>query len=152
MPTRRSDIPLEGIKTHGLAGWKKGCGCFICRRGKADAQARFRASKDGFVPPPDTGITMPDGCGETETKVRIEIMDMGKLTHEADTIAHLAIKSAKLLDKIEVEGKYHLQSGTMKTLRDLMRELHGTLKTAGRGTEGEDDDLLGSLRTFGPQS
>lgn len=150
MTTTRSDIPLPGIKKHGYNGWRKGCGCYVCRRGKADAQARFRARKDGFKVPETSAITIPDGCGEIETLVRVEIIGMGPLSDDAATIAALAIKSAKLLDKIEVEGKYHLQGGTVKTLRELMRELHGTLNKAGQTSGEEEDDELAGLRTFGP--
>jgi hypothetical protein len=149
MTTTRSDIPLEGIKKHGYGGWRKGCGCFTCRRGKADAQAKFRARKMGWTADRKP-VTLPDGCGEIETLVRTEIIAMGSLTDEANTIAALAIKSAKLLDKIEVEGKFHLQGATVKTLRELMRELHGMMNPQ-RGPREEDDDELAGLRTFGPQ-
>jgi hypothetical protein len=149
MATTRSDIPLEGIKKHGYGGWRKGCGCFTCRRGKADSQAKFRARKNGFTPEREP-VTMPDGCGEIEKLVRTEIIAIGLLTDEASTIAALAIKSAKLLDKIEVEGKFHLQGGTVKTLRELLRELHGIMSSQRRDGEEEDDELAG-LRTFGPQ-
>ena len=150
MTTTRSEFPLElpAGMPHGIKGWQYGCGCFVCRRGKADKQAKYREGKKRR----DEGKSnpkIPEGAGEIEVLVRREFAGLGELNDDAATIAALAIKSAKLLDKIEVEGKFHLQGATVKTLRELLRELHGTMNATAGKRSGEDQDDLEDFGTLG---
>lgn len=140
---------MTTIKKHGLYGYNQGCRCFVCRRAKADGQARFRERKK------QGAIDMPTGNesskGDTmELLTRSEIAALGVIPVEAEQIAHIAIVTARLLDEIEKEGKWHLLNATSKRYLELMADLRGAVAPApAREDDEDDDDFLRGLGTLG---
>jgi hypothetical protein len=140
---------MATIKKHGLYGYNQGCRCFVCRRAKADGQARFRERKK------QGAIDMPTGNesskGDTmELLTRSEIAALGVIPVEAEQIAHIAIVTARLLDEIEKEGKWHLLNATSKRYLELMADLRGAVAPApAREDDEDDDDFLRGLGTLG---
>ncbi len=136
------DDPLPGIK-HGQSGYQRhGCKCFVCRRGKADAQARFRAKQRGeeVAPPSDEGV------GPVEASTRGFIHVCGPLDDAGTALGDVAVMHARLLDSIPETGRWHLLSATTRTWRELMRDLAASSEL---DRDDEDDDFLGSMRPLG---
>lgn len=149
MRATRSSEPVPGIK-HGLTGFTQHkCGCFTCRRAKAEAQQRYKDKQRGILPP-----DAPAGAGKQEQLTFREISELGsELTNEQASLANIALMHAKLLDTIEKEQRWHLLNATTKSLRETMKELRATLpkrRERDPDADGEDeDDDLGPLRGFG---
>ncbi|TQJ41514.1 hypothetical protein FBY33_3629 [Arthrobacter sp. SLBN-112] len=135
------DDPLPGIK-HGQSGYQKhGCRCFVCRRGKADAQARFRAKQRG------EGVgAIPEGMGPVEASTRAVVDACGPQDDAGAALADVTVMHARLLDSIPETGRWHLLSATTRTWRELMGDLAALSKTA---QVQDDDDFLKSLRPLG---
>lgn len=173
MPARkRSKEPMPGLKSHGPAGYAKGCGCPVCSESNAKGQAAWKARQMGEDPEKvladrearkrqeeaeererqESKAPVPT-YGEREGLIRRVIEGYGVLSAEAEVLASLAIAQARLIDRIQLEGKWHLQSVTVKTLRDCMKELKALVaepaKPAGGGEEGGGDDFAASLRQPG---
>lgn len=148
MPTsKRSAIPIEGV-THGLSGYAAGCGCWICAQANADSHARHMAKRRAL----EKIKRDAPNAGEQEKLTRLEILGLGKLTKEGESLAHLAIINAKLIDTIESEQRWHLLSTTVRTLRDLMKDLKAAVEvtnTGGISKEAEEDDFASTLRATG---
>jgi hypothetical protein len=138
---------VAAAKKHGLYAYNQGCRCFVCRRAKADAMARFRERrKQGEIDMP-TGNESSAG-DSMELLTRSEIMALGMLPVEAEQIAHLAIITARLIDTIEKQGTWHLLNSTTKRYVELMADLRATIAPAPAEEEDEDDFLRG-VGTFG---
>ena len=148
MRATRSSEPIEGI-THGVQGWNKGCGCFVCRRAKAEAQARYRAKVRGEEPADPDKPKFPKGAGKQEKLTLTEIHALGTLSDEGESLANLALMNAKLIDTIQAESKWHLLSTTIRSLRETMKDLKATLPAASRNDEEDEDDFAASLRRPG---
>lgn len=143
---------MPKITKHGLYAYNQGCRCFVCRRAKADGQARFRErKKQGAIDMP-TDNEKPGG--ETmELLTRSEIAAAGILPVEAEQIAHLAIITARLLDTIEKQGTWHLLNSTSKRYVELMGDFRAAVTPPSAEEEDEDDFLrgLGTLGASGAQ-
>lgn len=138
---------MPKINKHGLYAYNQGCRCFVCRRAKADGQARFRErKKQGAIDMP-TGNESANG-DSMELLTRSEIMGLGILPVEAEQIAHIAIVTARLLDTIEKQGTWHLLNATSKRYVELMRDLRAAIEPKG-AEEEDDDDFLRGLGTLG---
>lgn len=136
------DNPLPGIK-HGQSGYQRhGCKCFVCRRGKADAQARFRAKQRGeeVAPLPDEGV------GPVEASTRGFIHVCGPLDDAGTALGEVAVMHARLLDSIAETGRWHLLTATTRSWRELLRDLEAS---SVRDHDEGDDDFLPSLRPLG---
>jgi len=137
------DNPLPGIR-HGQAGYQRhGCRCSVCRRGKADAQARFRAKQRG-----EDGERVTVGAGPIEASTRAVVADCGPLDDAGAALGDVAVMHARLLDSIPETGRWHLLSSTTRTWRELMHDLASLVSPAGQGPD-DDDEFLRSLRRFG---
>lgn len=138
---------MPTIKKHGFYGYNQGCRCFVCRRAKADGQARFRErKKQGAI---DMATANESSAGDTmELLTRSEIAALGVLPVEAEQVAHLAIVTARLIDRIEKEGTWHLLNATTKRYVELMAELRATIAPPG-AEEEDDDEFLRGVGTFG---
>lgn len=140
------DDPKPEIKTHGIRGYALGCRCFVCRRSHANRKANERArQRERGKEQPDTANVKE---GRMELLCQTELMGLGYLTDEAESQAHIALITAKLIDKIEREGTWHLLNATTKRYTEVMDKLRSTISHKSGG-EDDGDDLLGSLGTFG---
>jgi hypothetical protein len=147
---KRSPEPLPGVK-HGPSGYAKGCGCPTCSESNRLGQERKRLRDKGEPTGPMKDL--PAGTyGDRETKVRKVIAGYGELSDEAEVVASLAIMNARLIDRIQLDGKWHLQSVTIKSLRDCMKELKTLVNIpapAPKSGEGGPDDFAATLRQPG---
>lgn len=159
MPARkRSDVPLENVK-HGPMGYKMGCGCETCRASNRRGQARKRENDKVEVPPEQAKAVERSAFGAFEpgSRERLVTKALEALKAEgpeAEALTSLAIMNARLIDTLPETGKWHLLSPTVRTLRDLMRELKAIAgnpapePASGEG-EGDEGDFAASLRPPG---
>ena len=146
----RSTEPLEGVKTHGAAGYDKGCGCLTCRGGNRDRKAKARVSATAERVNKTHGPAVSDDAGAFVGKTQAFIKEVGATGDEAELLAALMLFNAKLLDNIAVTGeRWHLAGSAQKTLLDLKSQLR-RLKDGGDGgkpapTGDPKDELAGLL-------
>lgn len=152
----RSSVPLDLPRNmqHGGSGYRYGCGCLVCRRWNADQQQKYKVERDQAKQDrEDLALANREAkqasgaTGKQEDLTRAEIDALGALNDEQASLAHLAMVHAKLIDTIEKEERWHLLNATTRSLRDTMKDLRGTLRTAKPVEEDEDDGL--NLRGFG---
>lgn len=136
------DDPLPSIK-HGQSGYQRhGCRCFVCRRGKADAQARFRAKQRGE----DAVGPLPEGVGPVEASTRGFVYACGPLDDAGTALGEVAVMHAQLLDSIRETGRWHLLTPASRSWRECMRDLAAWSE---RENEDVEDDFISSLRPLG---
>jgi hypothetical protein len=130
---------------HGSYGYKKGCRCFVCRQKHSEALKRYR-DKKAKQEHPSMGkhLTLPDGCGSVELRVRTQYHALGLSGDEAKVLMDLGILQAKLIDSIPDSGKWHLLGSAQKSLLDINDRL---MKL--RTPKGLDDDEVGPISDGG---
>lgn len=147
----RSSVPMElpGKMQHGASGYRFGCGCQVCRAWQQGHQQDYKAkrAKAQKAHADDQAATKDRTTGSQERLIQAEIDNLGELSDEQQSLAHLAIVHAKLVDTIEKEERWHLLNATTRSLRETMKDLRGTLRITKPKEEDEDDDL--NLRGFG---
>lgn len=119
----RSPEPLEGIKTHGAAGYDQGCGCDKCKRGQAARVKRYRDRKAAGTVGTNV-IRFPMNAGKFERGAAAMVAEIGASGPEAEILADMIMFNAKLLDTIPENGRWHLAQSAQKSIRELREELH----------------------------
>lgn len=125
-------------KTHGAAGYRAGGRCSKCRKGHADANAKYRENKRlrdaGVLPPPEIAArpeietssaavdwTLPAGLVEQTVEA-----ELGKLQGSPawkDTLTVLARYNARVLDQIPKLERYDLASGIQSRFLNVLDRL-----------------------------
>ncbi|WPU08098.1 hypothetical protein [Pseudarthrobacter oxydans] len=109
----------EQVVKHGYRGWKQGCRCSVCGRAQADSMARYRERKrQREAPLPVTG------GGELEALTLRRIDGLGALSAYGESLASLAMTTARLIDHIGSTGqRQDLMRRSTRDLLSLMKEL-----------------------------
>ena len=141
----RSIEPLDlGRLKHGAKGYEAGCGCFTCRRGHNEKQARYAKNKRAREKAEkEANMNAPKDAGPLELATRREIAEMGLQTKEAARWIEQAITQAEAVDKLRADGRWHMVGSANSKLGEIMDRLHGLLgakPAAGiTGDEGTED-------------
>jgi hypothetical protein len=125
-------------RNHGAAGYRAGGRCSKCRKGHADANARYRENKRlrdaGVLPPPaiaerppvETSSAPVDWSAPAGQLEQIVELELGKLSSSPawkDTLFALARYNARVLDQIPKLERYDLASGIQSRFLNVLDRL-----------------------------
>jgi hypothetical protein len=141
---------------HGATGYRAGGRCSVCRKGHADANARYRENKRlrdaGVLPPPaiaarpeietsSAAVDWSAEAGQIEQIVEAELDKLETSPAWKDTLFALARYNARVLDQIPRLERYDLASGIQSRFLNVLDRLdRGAPAGAGAGPASIDWD------------
>lgn len=148
MPGRERKT-LTGI-THGREGYRKGCGCDVCRTAEISYQNKRRRQRGrspaNVIPMKRAGETngspkRRNTIGPMERAVVSECEGLER-AEERPTLVAAACNLAKIVDNPELKG---LHTSTVKQIMSILTDLHGEDKKAA-GSRRKSGGRLATVR------